>query len=57
MASVEKFNDHCWKDRAELTHKVNLFDLHHKYVDSCILTRWSRISTRCGWTARPSDVV
>jgi maleamate amidohydrolase len=20
-------------DRAELTHKINLFDLHHKYVD------------------------
>jgi len=23
----------CTYDRAELTHKVNLFDLHHKYVD------------------------
>ena len=23
----------CTFDRAELTHKVNLFDLHHKYAD------------------------
>ncbi len=47
MASIDKFNDHCWKDvvytaeqspactydRAELTHKVNLFDMHHRYAD------------------------
>ena len=25
--------EECTFDRAELTHKVNLFDLHHKYVD------------------------
>jgi maleamate amidohydrolase len=25
--------EECTYDRAELTHKVNLFDLHHKYVD------------------------
>jgi hypothetical protein len=36
MTSIDKFEDHCWKDvipEAELTHKVNLFDLHHKYAD------------------------
>jgi nicotinamidase-related amidase len=25
--------EECTYDRAELTHKVNLFDLHHKYAD------------------------
>jgi len=25
--------EECTFDRAELTHKVNLFDLHHKYAD------------------------
>jgi maleamate amidohydrolase len=25
--------EQCTYDRAELTHKVNLFDLHHKYAD------------------------
>ena len=25
--------EECTYDRAALTHKVNLFDLHHKYVD------------------------
>jgi len=25
--------EECTFDRAELTHKVNLFDLHHKYID------------------------
>jgi maleamate amidohydrolase len=25
--------EECTYDRAELTHKVNLFDLHHKYTD------------------------
>jgi hypothetical protein len=25
--------EQCTFDRAELTHKVNLFDLHHKYAD------------------------
>jgi nicotinamidase-related amidase len=25
--------EECTYDRAELTHKVNLFDLHHKYCD------------------------
>jgi maleamate amidohydrolase len=25
--------EQCTFDRAELTHKVNLFDLHHKYID------------------------
>lgn len=25
--------EECTYDRAEMTHKVNLFDLHHKYVD------------------------
>jgi nicotinamidase-related amidase len=25
--------EECTFDRAQLTHKVNLFDLHHKYVD------------------------
>jgi nicotinamidase-related amidase len=25
--------EECVYDRAELTHKVNLFDMHHKYVD------------------------
>jgi len=25
--------EECTYDRAELTHMVNLFDLHHKYVD------------------------
>jgi len=25
--------EECTFDRAELTHKINLFDLHHKYVD------------------------
>jgi nicotinamidase-related amidase len=25
--------EECTYDRAEFTHKVNLFDLHHKYVD------------------------
>ena len=25
--------EECTYDRAELTHKVNLFDLHHKYID------------------------
>jgi hypothetical protein len=25
--------EECTYDRAELTHKVNLFDMHHKYAD------------------------
>jgi nicotinamidase-related amidase len=25
--------EECTYDRVELSHKVNLFDLHHKYVD------------------------
>jgi hypothetical protein len=25
--------EECTYDRSELIHKVNLFDLHHKYVD------------------------
>ena len=25
--------EECIYDRAELTHKVNLFDMHHKYCD------------------------
>jgi maleamate amidohydrolase len=25
--------EECIFDRAELTHKVNLFDMHHKYCD------------------------
>ena len=25
--------EECVFDRAELTHKVNLFDMHHKYAD------------------------
>jgi hypothetical protein len=25
--------EECTFDRAELTHKVNLFDMHHKYAD------------------------
>jgi hypothetical protein len=25
--------EECTFDRSELIHKVNLFDLHHKYVD------------------------
>jgi maleamate amidohydrolase len=25
--------EQCTYDRAELIHKVNLFDLHHKYAD------------------------
>jgi nicotinamidase-related amidase len=25
--------EECTFDRAELTHKINLFDLHHKYAD------------------------
>ena len=25
--------EECTFDRAEFTHKVNLFDLHHKYAD------------------------
>jgi hypothetical protein len=25
--------EECCFDRVELSHKVNLFDLHHKYVD------------------------
>lgn len=49
MAAADEFENHavdaysngfhvsiveeCTYDRAELTHKVNLFDLHHKYCD------------------------
>ena len=29
--------EECTYDRAELTHKVNLFDLHHKYCDVMLL--------------------
>jgi hypothetical protein len=25
--------EECCFDRSELSHKVNLFDLHHKYAD------------------------
>jgi maleamate amidohydrolase len=25
--------EECTYDRAELTHKINLFDMHHKYAD------------------------
>jgi maleamate amidohydrolase len=25
--------EECTFDRAELTHKINLFDMHHKYAD------------------------
>jgi maleamate amidohydrolase len=25
--------EECCFDRSELTHKVNLFDMHHKYAD------------------------
>ena len=29
--------EECVYDRAELTHKVNLFDMHHKYADVMVL--------------------
>ena len=44
--------EECTYDRAELTHKVNLFDLHHKYADVMHSTRWLRISTPCAWAGR-----
>ena len=32
-ASTSRIVEECTYDRAELTHKVNLFDMHHKYAD------------------------
>ena len=42
--------EECTFDRAELTHKVNLFDLHHKYADVMHVDEVVRISMRCAWT-------
>ncbi len=33
MASTTSLVEECTFDRAMLNHKVNLFDLHHKYAD------------------------
>ena len=41
--------EECTFDRSELSHKVNLFDMHHKYADVVSLaeaTEWMR-----GWEA------
>src|SRR5215207_5589203 len=47
--------EECTFDRAELTHKVNLFDLYHKTPTSCMSTRCWRTSGKWGWIAPRSD--
>ncbi len=43
--------EECCFDRSILSHKVNLFDMHHKYVRrDARRARWSRIST--AWRSR-----
>jgi hypothetical protein len=51
-ASTFPVVEECTYDRAELTHKVNLFDLHHKYADVMHVDEvvW-RISSPCAWIA------
>ena len=47
--------EECTYDRAELTHKVNLFDLHHKYADVMHLDEVVAHSMAWDWRAPPSE--
>jgi nicotinamidase-related amidase len=51
--------EECTFDRAELTHKVNLFDLHHKYVDVMhvaeVVAHLERLAGAESNMARPAD--